>query len=161
MIHVVLGDLASVAADAVVRPADASLAPVSDAVRRLDAAAGPLVSANALHTEFAVGSAFVTGGGNLTAEFVIHAIVGATIQDATADALRRSLEAALWQCTRWHIGALAIPALNGLGTATAADVMQVMLGTLRGPMRNAEHPATVLIVTSSPEEQARYQGDRR
>ncbi len=158
MILVVLGDLASVAADAVVRPADATLAPVSEALRRLDAAAGPsFVKLTAGRSDFAVGSAFVTGGGDLTAELVVHAIVGATAADATADTLRRALEAALWQCTRWHISALAVPALDGLGTATAADVMQVMLETFQGPMRNPEYPATVLIVTSSESERDRFE----
>ncbi len=158
MIVVVVGDLASVAADAVVRPADATLAPVSEALRRLDAAAGPsLAGATGNQTQFAVGSAFVTGGGALTAELIIHAIVGQTPADATPDTLRRALEASLWQCTRWHIAALAVPALDGVGTATAADVMQVMLQTFQGPMRNAEYPATVLIVTANPQERERYE----
>ena len=158
MIIAVLGDLASVAADAVVRPADSALTPVNEALRRLDAAAGPsFLKLIQGRSDFAVGSAFVTGGGDITAELVVHAIVGATAADATADALRRALEAALWQCTRWHIAALAIPALDGLGVATAADVMQVMLETLQGPMRNPEYPATVLVVTSTPHERDRYQ----
>ena len=158
MIHVVLGDLASVAADAVVRPADASLTPLSSAVRRLDAAAGPrLADTTAGKHAFAVGSAFVTAGGDLVAEFVIHAIVGATAADATAEGLRRALEAALWQCTRWHIGALAVPALDAFGVASAAEVTRVVLATLQGPMRNPEHPATVLLVADTPQDQARYQ----
>lgn len=158
MILAVLGDLASVATDAVVRPADATLAPATTASRRLDEAAGPSFSkAIARQRDLAVGSAVVTSGGDISAEFVIHAIVGATAQDATADALRRALDASLWHCSQWHIGALGIPALgDGLGTATASEVMQVILDTLRGPMRNPDYPATVLIVAATDSEQERY-----
>jgi O-acetyl-ADP-ribose deacetylase (regulator of RNase III) len=158
VILVVRGDLASVAADAVVRPADATLAPVSTASRLLDEAAGPSFSkAIARQRDLAVGSAVVTSGGDISAEFAIHVIVGATEQDATGDALRRSLDATLWHCTQWHIAALAMPALgDGLGPVPAGEVMQVILETLRGPMRNPEYPATVLIVAATETEQERY-----
>jgi O-acetyl-ADP-ribose deacetylase (regulator of RNase III) len=158
VILVVLGDLASVAADAVVRPADATLAPASQASRLLDAAAGPsFEKAIARQRDLAVGSAVVTAGGEITAEFAVHCIVGTEPGAATADALRRSLEAALWHCSQWHIGALAVPGLGeGLGPVPAGDAMQVILDAMRGPMRNPEHPATVLIVASTEQEQKRY-----
>lgn len=158
MILAVQGDLASVAADAVVRPADATLAPAATASRRLDEAAGPsFEKAIARQRDLAVGSAVVTSGGDITAEFVIHCIVGPNEKEATKDALRRSLDAALWHCSQWHIGALAVPGLgDGLGSVPAGDVMQVILETLHGPMRNPDYPATVLIVASSSAEQEKY-----
>jgi len=159
VILVVRGDLASVAADAVVRPADATLAPASPASRLLDAAAGPSF-ADALAArkrDLAVGSAVVTPAGEATAEFALHCIVGEDEKAATPDALRRSLEAALWHCVQWHIGALAVPGLgDGLGPVAAGDAMRVILDAMNGPMRNPEHPATVLIVASSEQEQERY-----
>lgn len=158
MILVVRGDLASVAADAVVRPADATLAPACQASRRLDEAAGPsFAKAIARQRDLAVGSAVVTSAGDATAEFAIHCIVGTSEKDATRDALRRSLEAALWHCAQWHIGALAVPGLGeGMGSVAAGDALQVILAAMNGPMRNAEHPATVLVVASTEQEQERY-----
>lgn len=158
MILVVRGDLASVAADAVVRPADATLAPAAEAARLLDAAAGPsFEKAIARQRDLAVGSAVVTSAGDITAEFAIHCIVGAEPGASSAEALRRSLEAALWHCSQWHIGVLAVPGLgDGLGPVPAGDVMKVILDAVNGPMRNPDHPATVLIVASSESEQERY-----
>lgn len=146
MILVVVGDLASVAADAVVRPADTSLAPVGPALR-LDEAAGPsFVEQRRLSHELGPGAAVVTGAGDLLAEFVVHTVIG-----STAETLRRSIEAALWQCAQWHIRTLALPGLM------APDDMTAIVGALQGPMRNADYPATVLIVTGTPEDRDRYQ----
>lgn len=158
MILVVRGDLASVAADAVVRPADATLAPACPASRRLDEAAGPSFDkAIARQRDLAVGSAVVTSAGDATAEFAIHCIVGPEEKSATADAWRRSLEAALWHCAQWHIGALAVPGLGeGLGPVNPGEAMQVILAAMNGPMRNTEHPATVLVVASTELEQERW-----
>lgn len=158
MIHVVVGDLASVVTDAVVRPADVTLAAITPALRRFDAAAGPsFAKAIQTQTPLAPGAAVVTAAGELAAEFVIHAVAGHSETEMTPQILNRSIEAVLWQCAQWQIGSLALPGFaGGIGPLGAADVMNAIIDALRGPMRNPEFPATVMIVVDTPQERERY-----
>ena len=152
MIHVVTGDLASVAADAVVRPATTRLLPLTPALQRLDDAAGPkFIEQCRVRHELPPGAAVVTGGGDLPAEYVVHLILGVAADTVTTDTLARALDAALWQCTQWQISTLAcpVPAAGNLAVDAAA---RILLEAVRRHMRGADHPATVLIVTSSDSE---------
>ena len=66
MILVVTGDLARQAVDAVIRPADANLAPVGDAAVGLDVQGGERFAAQRrTSTPLEAGAAVVTGGGDL------------------------------------------------------------------------------------------------
>ncbi len=146
MIHVVVGDLASVAADAVVRPATTWLEPLTPALQRLDLAAGPkFLEQRRLARELAVGAAVVTGAGALGVEFVVHLVLGDREDAVTPDEVRRATEAALWQCTQWHIETLACPVPPG-------DGFEAMARALRGHMQNASHPANVLFVVGTTAE---------
>lgn len=146
MIQAVEGDLASVVADAVVRPATTRLEPLTQALRRLDEAAGPsFAEQRRVRHELAVGAAVVTGAGNLPHEFVIHLILGAAADAVTTDAVRRATEAALWQCTQWRIESLATP-IPAAGNLAPEGALEAFLSVLRPHMRSAELPATVRIV---------------
>lgn len=152
MIHAVSGDLASVTADAVVRPATTRLAPLTPALQRLDTAAGPrFVEQCRLRRELPAGAAVVTGAGDLPAEFVIHLILGPAEDAVTTDTIRRATEAALWQCTQWQIEVLACP-IPAAGNVAPAGALDAFLAPLRDHMRNADHPATVLIVAADDTE---------
>ncbi len=154
MIHGVTGDLASVIADAVVRPATTKLEPLTTALRRLDEAAGPsFISQIRVNRELAVGSAVVTGAGDLPHEFAVHLVLGTAEDTVTTDSVRRATEAALWQCTQWQLQSLAVPvpAAGNLGPEAALDAF---LAVLRAHMRNADHPATVLLVATNEAEAA-------
>lgn len=154
MILAVVGDLASVAADAVVRPANTRLEPLTPALRRLDAAAGPkFIEQCRTRHELPAGAAVVTGAGELPAEFVVHLVLGTAEDDVTLDTLRRAVEAALWQCTQWHISTLAAPVLAA-GNVAPVAALTVTLDAVRAHMRNADHPATLLIVTATDTERA-------
>jgi O-acetyl-ADP-ribose deacetylase (regulator of RNase III) len=127
----------------VVRPATTWLEPLLPALHRLDAAAGPAFSAQRrVHHELAVGSAVVTGAGELAAEYVVHVVYGEPGGTVTADAVRRATEAALWQCTQWRIVTLACP-------VPPDDTLEVMLEAVRAHMRNSDHPGNVLVVVAS------------
>ncbi len=157
MILAVVGDLASVAADAVVRPANTRLEPLTPALRRLDEAAGPsFVQQAQVRRELPPGAAVVTAAGDLPAEFVVHLVLGAGADAVTTDTVRRAMEAALWQCTQWHIATLATP-IPAAGNLTAAGAASALLEAARTHMRNADHPATLLIVTADDTECAMVQ----
>ena len=154
MIHVVVGDLASVVADAVVRPANTRLEPITPALRRLEVAAGPRFKEQCrIRQELGVGAAVVTRAGDLAAEFVIHAVIGAEESAVTADGVRSAVNAALWQSSQWRIEALAFPPLGQgpLSTQASADAI---VPTIVEHLRNADHPATVFIVVDTEAERA-------
>jgi hypothetical protein len=68
VIRVVVDDLAFVTADAVIRPTTATLEPLSPSLRRLEQVGGqPFWDQLSVQQELAVGSAVVTGGGDLAA----------------------------------------------------------------------------------------------
>ena len=75
--RVVVDDLAFFPTDAIVRPATTQLEPTTAALRRLEQMGGPeFLRHLELHTELDVGAAVVTAaGGDLPAEFLIHAII--------------------------------------------------------------------------------------
>lgn len=152
MIHLVEGDLASVIADAVVRPATTRLEPLTEALRRLDAAAGPSFAGQIrVHRELAVGAAVVTAAGDLPHEFVVHLILGQAEDVVTTDAVRNATEAALWQCTQWRIESLAAP-IPAAGNLSIEGALDAFLAVLRGHMQAAELPATVRMVAQTPAE---------
>lgn len=156
MIFVVGGDLASATADAVVRPATTTLDLMDPALRTLDAAAGPrFADQRRLRQQLAPGAAVVTGAGDLAVEFVVHAVLGASADAVTPDAVRRAVAAALWQCTQWHITTLACPAV-GAPTLKAAESADVILPIIRAHMRTADHPTTVLVILRDPQDQETF-----
>ena len=154
MIKVVVGDLASVAADAVVRPTNGNLDATTPALRRLELAAGPRFrDLCRVQRELGVGAAVVTPAGDLAAELVVHAVVMTRAEPVTAAGVRRAAAAALRQAGRWRIGTLAIPPLGtGAGQLTveeAADALRFALGDLEP---GAERPANVVVVVATDAE---------
>jgi O-acetyl-ADP-ribose deacetylase (regulator of RNase III) len=152
VIRAVAGDLASIAADAVARPATTRLDPLTTALRRLDDAAGPrFIEQRTVRRELGVGAAVVTGAGDLPAEFVVHLVLGQAEDAVTTDSVRRAVEAALFQCVQWQIGTVAFP-VPAAGNLAPEAALAVLLGALRAHVRVATHPANVLIVTGTAAE---------
>ena len=92
MIRVVVDDLASLAADALVRPATTSLDPTAAALRRIEIMGGAeFESRRRLTRELAVGAAVVTAaGGGLAPEFVIHAVIRSETEPVTRGSVARA-----------------------------------------------------------------------
>ena len=76
MIDVVVDDLAFVEADAILRPADERLGPLTPAMTRLDQQGGErFARLRTVQTPLQAGAAVVTGGGDLTTPFVVHLVL--------------------------------------------------------------------------------------
>ena len=76
MIEVVVDDLAFLAVDAVIRPSNEHLDPVTPAMSRLDGQAGEQFAAQRrVQMPLDIGAAVVTGAGDLAAKFVVHAVI--------------------------------------------------------------------------------------
>jgi len=156
VIRVVVDDLAFASADAIVRPANSLLEPTTAALRRLEQIGGAAFW-DQLHTEreLAVGSAVVTGAGDLGVELVVHAIIRSATEAVSRDTVRRALTAALQRAVDWQLAHLAMPLLGtGAGNLTvedAADVMGAVLAVLPGM---GGFPRDVTIVVETDEERA-------
>lgn len=153
MIRVAVDDLAFVAADAVVRPATTTLEPTTPALRRLEQVGGAAFQTQLrLTQELAVGAAVVTGGGDLTPEFVIHAIIQSPREPVSASGVRRALRSALQRAADWGLARLALPPLGmGAGNLTLEDAADAMLDILAEDRAGA-YPEEILIVVETEDE---------
>src|SRR2546423_753344 len=102
---------ASPPAAATSRPATTRLDPTTPAVRRLETVGGSEFSSHLrLQKELPVGAAVVTaGGGDLPADFVIHAIIRSDTEPVTRDGVARAWRSALQQVQEWEFGTVAVP----------------------------------------------------
>ncbi len=151
MIRVVVDDLASIAADAVVRPTNGNLEAITPALRRLELAAGPRFrDLCKVQRELGVGAAVVTPGGDLPAELVVHAVIMSTLEPVSKAGVRRAVAAALRQAELWQIGTLALPPLGtGAGQLSVEDAADAALPALEEHLQGAEHPVNVFFVVET------------
>src|SRR5207249_12152977 len=110
VIRVVGGERASLAAPAVVRPPTPRLDPTTPALRRLETVGGTAFTRGLqLQKELAVGAAVVTaGGGDLPAEFVIHAVIRSDTEPVTRDGVARAWRSTLEQAREWEFTSLTV-----------------------------------------------------
>ena len=151
MIRVVVDELAFVAADAVVRPATGELEPTSPSLRRLEQVGGPTFFNQLRVTqELVVGAAVVTGGGELSAELVIHAIIRTRDESVSRSGVRRALTSTLQRAVDWRIPRIATPPLGtGPGNLDIEDAAKLMVEVLSSHMASAGYPTEVSIVVES------------
>lgn len=132
-ITLVEGDLTEQAVDAIVNAANNDLLLGSGVAGAIARRGGPAIAAEcAAHGPIAVGEAAVTGAGELSARWVIHAagmpLGGRATSESVASALRASLERAV------EIGArtLAVPAIGaGVGGLALQRCAEVSIGCVR------------------------------
>jgi O-acetyl-ADP-ribose deacetylase (regulator of RNase III) len=137
MIRTLVDDLAFLAVDAVVRPADDRLEPVTPAIARLDQIAGPrFAEQRRVREPLAVGAAVVTGGGDLAAPFVVHAVVQGETRPAERETVRRALQSSWHRAIEWGLVRLAAPLVGtGAGLLTLEDAAGLLAETFRDPGR--------------------------
>jgi O-acetyl-ADP-ribose deacetylase (regulator of RNase III) len=126
-------DLAFVEADAVLRPANDRLEPVTPAAVRLDRQAGPAFAAECRSAvALDAGSAIITRGGELAAGFVLHVILQDQDSAASPELVRRALAAAWRRAREWGLAAVAsAPIGAGPGLLDLDDAAMLMAETLR------------------------------
>jgi O-acetyl-ADP-ribose deacetylase (regulator of RNase III) len=131
VIHVIVDDLALTQADAVVRPADESLGPLTPAVSRLDEQAGPrFAEQRRLSTPLKAGAAVVTGSGDLTAPFVLHVVIRDPDSGVGRDVVRRALVSAWQRATDWELGTIAAPLVGaGAGQLSLEEAATLLAET--------------------------------
>ncbi len=156
MIDVVVDNIAFVDADAVVRPATDTLEPTSSVLRPLERLGGAaFLKLLETRVSLGVGSATVTGGGELASEFVIHAIIRSVSEPVSPSGVRRALASALHQAAAWQFAALALPPVGtGPGNLPIEDAAKIMCEVVREHLRTQAFPSVIKIVVESDEDKA-------
>jgi len=146
--------LAQLKVSAVVRAADEHLEPVGPASEALDREGGEsLRLLRRVLSPLDVGSAVITGGGDLAAEFVLHIVIQGEQRAASRDTVRRALTSAWHRAEGWQLTHVAAP-LSGLGgaTLTPEEAAIALVETFRDRPRATGYPAELHIVVVSPAE---------
>jgi O-acetyl-ADP-ribose deacetylase (regulator of RNase III) len=153
VISVVVGDLASEAVDAVLRPADATLAPVGAAAARLDEVGGAGFAAQRrTATPLEAGAAVVTGSGALTAGFVLHVVVADERGAAGREQVRRALVSAWQRADDWGLTRVAAPLVGTANGQLSLEVSaELLVETFPGP-EGRQAPPELRIVVDAPAE---------
>ena len=156
MIEVVVDDLAFLAVDAILRPASDTLDPVASVSSRIDHLAGAAFAAERrVQSALEVGYAVVTGAGDLSAQFVIHAVIRGEQVNATRDSVRRALTSAWQRAAGWGLERIASPPIGaGAGQLGLADAAELMALTFAEHCRGGRPPTTLVIVADREDEQA-------
>ena len=131
MILVIVDDLATTTADAVLRPADESLGPLTPAMSRLDEHAGPrFAEQRRLTTPLKAGAAVVTGGGDLRAPYVLHVVIRDPDSQVGRDVVRRALVSAWQRATDWELSTIATPLVGtGAGQLSVEEAATLLAET--------------------------------
>jgi O-acetyl-ADP-ribose deacetylase (regulator of RNase III) len=158
VIGVVVGDLASVDVDAVVRPATHRLEPIPE-LRDFDAAAGQSFQEQIRTTQtLGVGAAVVTAAGQLATEFVIHAVIQGQEEPISGDGIRRTLLSALQRAKDWQFTRLATPLMcTAQGSLVTETTAEIMAEVLIEHLQEQPYPSDVMVVVATEEEKAIFE----
>jgi len=154
VIEVRVEDLAFYSGDAIVRPTTATLGATTPLLRRLELAAGTALLAQLARAEpLAVGSAVVTGAGELPVDLLVHAVVSSATERVSREGVRRALRSALERVLAWQISDVAIPPFGlGAGNLDIDESAQLMADELARHLTTAAYPSRVTLVAESPHE---------
>ena len=164
MIRVVVDDVGFLPADAIVRPATTRLDPTAAALRRLETMGGAEFHDRLrLTRELPVGAAVVTAaGGDLPAEFVIHAVISSETEPVTRGSVTRAWRSALQQAHEWQFAHLSVPPIGtGAGNLSIEDAAEIMATVLQVHRKTAAFPADVSFVVEKPEDHAVFEAALR
>lgn len=153
MIEVVLDDLAFLGVDAVLRPADSSLDPLTPAMARLDRLAGAGFAAQRRASNLLeAGAAVVTGAGDLAAPYVLHVVLRDDRSPVGRDVVRRALVSAWQRAGDWGLRVVAAPLVGaGAGQLSVEESATLLAETFPRP-GTADHPAELRIVVERDDE---------
>ncbi len=160
MIHVVVGDLAAQAVEGVLRPVRTDLVAVSSASRDIAIAAGEQLEARLTKLgTLPLGGAVLTPAGNLTAGFLIHAVVMSEEEPQTSLIVQRALRNGLRRATDWGLASLALPPLGlGVGTADPEAAARALVEILFNHVDEGAPPLELTIVAGSKYEAELLEG---
>jgi O-acetyl-ADP-ribose deacetylase (regulator of RNase III) len=151
VIEVRQADLAVLAAGAVMRPVAADFSAVTPAMRRLDQAAGAAVAAQCRQMgALPLGSAVITAGGDLAAEYLVHVAVRSEEEAVSGSTVRRGILNGLRRLSEWEVETVAMPLLGtGAGNLDAEDAAQILVSVLAEHVQQSTYPKRVVVVVEN------------
>jgi O-acetyl-ADP-ribose deacetylase (regulator of RNase III) len=153
VITVVVDDLATIAVDAVLRPAGESLEPLAAVATRLDHLAGQrFADQHRVSSPLEAGAAVVTGGGDLRAPFVIHVVIRDSARPVARTTVRRGLVSAWQQAGAWGLGRIAAPLVGVDGGLLSLEESATLLVETFPRPGAADNPAELCIVVERQED---------
>ncbi|MFL5471496.1 MAG: macro domain-containing protein [Gemmatimonadales bacterium] len=113
------------------RPADASLSPLSEVISRLDHQAGPrFAEQRRLTSPLKAGAAVVTGSGDLPAPFVLHVVIRDPDSGVGREVVRRGLQSAWQRAADWELRVIAAPLVGaGAGQLSVEEAATLLVET--------------------------------
>jgi O-acetyl-ADP-ribose deacetylase (regulator of RNase III) len=159
LIRVLAGELAQSERAAVLRPVSAEWEPVTPATRRLELAAGTeLLEQCEKLGELPVGSAVITGAGQLRAQFMVHVIVRSLEERVSAAGVRRALQNGLRRLSEYGLESVAMPPLGtGAGYLDAEEAAAEMIPLLLEHLQSGAQPTCIDVVVDSSYEQEAFE----
>lgn len=147
-VRLVQGDIADMAVDAVVNPANNELWMGGGVAGALRQAGGRRIEAEAVaNGPVPPGEALVTGGGRLPARYVIHAVTMEAGHTADRAAVARAMRNALNRCVELGVYSVAFPAMGaGAGSCPAAEAAGAMFDALLTHLAANRLPGEVTFV---------------
>ena len=111
----------------------------------------------ALSEPLAVGSAVVTGAGELPVDLLVHAVVSSATERVSREGVRRALRSALQRVLAWQIAEVAIPPFGlGAGNLDIDESAHLMADELARHLGTAAFPTRVTLVAETPTRRSRW-----
>ena len=150
-IDVRVDDLVFASGDAIAWPVSAELKAVTPLLRRLEAAGGSALAAQLRVQEpLPVGSAVVTGAGELGVELLINAVVSSDTEPVSRAGVRRALTSALQRAGDWQIEHLVCTPFGlGAGNLDVEESADVMVQTITQHLVRSRFPDRITIVVET------------
>ena len=156
MISVVIGELGDQSSEGLMRPVRSDLAPLTPGARDVGLRAGGAMTARLDQLgSVPVGGAVMTPGGDLAADFIIHAVIAdqeepqstTTVQKAVRNGLRRAVD--------WGLVSLALPPLGlGVGNMGAEEAARVLVELLVDHLDEGHPPLELVIIVGNEYEES-------
>lgn len=154
-VDVRVDDLAFFEGAAIARPVTAALAAITPVIRRLELAAGPrLTQQLRVQEPLPVGSAIVTGAGDLPVELMIHGVVQSDTEAVTPAGVRRALRSAFQRMVDWQLDVVGMAPFGlGAGNLDPEESAQAVADVLSELARGAAaFPKALTVVSESADE---------
>ena len=149
VIRIIVGDLALVEADAVVRPTTTTLAAFSKDTNSLERVAADVLPSQKSGEQLGLGAAIVTAAGNLPADYVIHAAI-AGAGAATESSVERAVLSTLQRASDWQFSTIALPPLGaGPGHLVMEATAEIILRVVFVYLKEQPYPTDVVIVVGN------------
>jgi O-acetyl-ADP-ribose deacetylase (regulator of RNase III) len=151
-IDVRVDDLVFATGDAIAWPVSAELKAVTPLLRRLEAAGGRALAAQLRAQEpLPVGSAVVTGAGDLGVELLISAVVSSDTEPVSRGGVRRALTSALHRAGDWQIEQLVCTPFGlGAGNLDIEESADLMVRVMTQHVVRARFPSRITVIVETP-----------